>query len=248
MEGLIKMNRRVLVTGGNKGIGRAISIYLSEQDFEVIVNYKSDDVSARETLETIKSNDNSASLLKFDVSNRDECADILTNDMRKKGAYYGVVLNAGVKADRPFPDMDSSHWDTVINTDLNSFYNVIRPVVMPMIRLKTGGRIVTITSISALTGNRGQVNYSAAKAGLVGATKSLALELAKRKITVNSVAPGIIETEMSQDIDPEFTKNVVPMRRPGKPHEVASLVRYLFSEESSYITGEVISVNGGMFS
>ena len=242
------MKKRVLVTGGNKGIGRAISIYLSEENFDVVINYRSDDVSAEETLETIKSNGKSACLLKFDVSNRDACAEILNRDIENNGAYYGVVLNAGVKSDHPFPDMDSSQWDSVINTDLNSFYNIIRPVVMPMIRLKTGGRIVTITSISALTGNRGQVNYSAAKAGIVGATKSLALELAKRKITVNSVAPGIIETEMSKDIDPEFTKNVVPMRRAGTPQEVASLVRYLFSEESSYITGEVISVNGGMFS
>lgn len=240
------MNKRVLVSGANKGIGKAIAIELAKDGFEVSINYKSDHYQANETLKGIIENAGQARILPFDVSDREECKQVLLKDIETNGPFYGVVLNAGIKKDCPFPDMDEQAWDSIINTDLDSFYNILRPLIMPMIQMRCGGRIVTVTSVSAITGNRGQVNYSAAKSGLVGATKSLALELAKRNITVNSVAPGIIETEMSESIDETIIKQVVPMRRKGKPKEVASLVRYLFSPDSSYITGQIISVNGGM--
>lgn len=240
------MHKQVLVTGGNRGIGKAVSVKLAKDGFCVAINYKKDKINASETLEIIKECGGKARLLQFDISDREECKTVLQKDIENNGPFYGIVLNAGIKKDCPFPDMDAEAWDSIMNTDLDSFYNILRPLIMPMIKMRCGGRIVTITSVSAVTGNRGQVNYSAAKSGLIGATKSLALELAKRKITVNSVAPGIIETEMAEGIDEIFIKQVVPMRRRGKPEEVASLVNYLLSEESSYITGQVISVNGGM--
>jgi Dehydrogenases with different specificities (related to short-chain alcohol dehydrogenases) len=240
------MNRRVLVTGGNRGIGRAIAIELSKDGFQVIINYKDGHENANETARIITENGGSAGILRFDVSDREVCKVVLRRNIEENGPFWGVVLNAGIKKDGPFPDMDEQSWDGVMRTDLDSFYNILKPLVMPMIKLRNGGRIVTVTSVSAITGNRGQVNYSAAKAGLVGAARSLALELAKRNITVNSVAPGIIETEMSESIDEEIIKQVVPMKRMGSPLEVASLVKYLFSGDSSYITGQVISVNGGM--
>lgn len=240
------MDKRVLITGGNRGIGKAIALKLAEDGFRVVINFKKDNTNAKETLKNIQETGRKASLLQFDVSDREECRLILKKDIEENGPFYGIVLNAGIKKDCPFPDMDEDAWDSVINTDLDSFYNVIRPLVMPMIKTRCGGRIVIITSVSAITGNRGQVNYSAAKSGLLGAAKSLALELAKRKITVNSVAPGIIDTEMAEDIEDDFIRQIVPMRRRGRPEEVASLVKYLFSDDSSYITGQTISVNGGM--
>ena len=239
------MQKRVLVTGANRGIGKAIALGLAEDGFEIAINYKSGHNSADITLQGIIDNGGKASLLQFDVSDRNECKKVLQKDIEESGPY-GVVLNAGIKNDCPFPDMDEQAWDGIMSTDLDSFYNVLRPLIMPMIKMRCGGRIVTVTSVSAITGNRGQVNYSAAKSGLIGATKSLSLELAKRNITVNSVAPGIIETDMSADVDEEVIRRVVPMRRQGKPEEVASLVKYLFSPGSSYITGQTISVNGGM--
>lgn len=240
------MSKRVLITGANKGIGKAISIELAKDGFQVAINYKNDQASADQTYRIITENGAKASILRFDVSNREESKMVLDKDIEENGPFYGVVLNAGIKNDCPFPDMDENAWDSVINTDLDSFYNILRPLIMPMIKLRCGGRIVTVTSVSAIIGNRGQVNYSAAKSGLIGATRSLSLELAKRNITVNSVAPGIIQTEMAKNFDEEFIKQVVPMKRMGKPEEVASLVKYLFSPDSSYITGQVISVNGGM--
>ncbi|NLW33151.1 MAG: 3-oxoacyl-ACP reductase FabG [Fibrobacter sp.] len=240
------MDKRVLITGGNRGIGKAIAFKLAEDKFRIAINFKKDNTNAKETLKNIQEAGGKASLLQFDVSDREECKSILKKDIEENGPFYGIVLNAGIKKDCPFPDMDEDAWDSVINTDLDSFYNVIRPLVMPMIKMRCGGRIVIITSVSAITGNRGQVNYSAAKSGLLGAAKSLALELAKRKITVNSVAPGIIDTEMAEDIEDDFIRQIVPMRRRGRPEEVASLVKYLFSDDSSYITGQTISVNGGM--
>lgn len=240
------MDRKVLVTGGNRGIGKAIALALARDGFQVAINYRSDEYNANETLKLITESGGQARILRFDVSDREECKTALQREIEENGPFYGVVLNAGIKKDCPFPDMDEQAWDGIMNTDLDSFYNILRPLVMPMIQMRCGGRIVTVTSVSAITGNRGQVNYSAAKSGLIGATKSLALELAKRNITVNSVAPGIIETEMSEGLDETIIRQVVPMRRWGRPEEVASLVKYLFSADSSYITGQVISVNGGM--
>lgn len=240
------MQKRVLVTGANRGIGKAIALGLAEDGFEIAINYKNDHNNADIALQSIIANGGKATLLRFDVSDREECKKVLQKNMEESGPFYGVVLNAGIKNDCPFPDMDELAWDGIMSTDLDSFYNVLRPLVMPMIKLRCGGRIITVTSVSAITGNRGQVNYSAAKSGLIGATKSLSLELAKRNITVNSVAPGIIETDMSAGVDEEVIRQMVPMRRRGRPEEVASLVKYLFSPDSSYITGQTISVNGGM--
>jgi 3-oxoacyl-[acyl-carrier protein] reductase len=185
-------------------------------------------------------------ILQFDVSNRAQCADILNADMEQHGAYYGVVCNAGITADNAFPALSGEEWDTVIHTNLDSFYNVLQPIVMPMVRRRQPGRIVTLSSVSGIMGNRGQVNYSAAKAGIIGASKALALELAKRDITVNCVAPGLIDTDMTHELPMDEIKRMIPARRVGKPEEVAATVAFLLSEPAAYITRQVISVNGGL--
>ena len=187
-----------------------------------------------------------ARVLQFDISARDASRDALEADIAAHGAYYGIVLNAGIAKDAAFPAMSAEQWDAVIRTNLDGFYNVLHPVTMPMVRARRGGRIVALSSASGLMGNRGQVNYSASKAGLIGAVKSLAIELAKRGITVNCVAPGLIDTEMIQDLPLDEVLAMVPMRRVGTPEEVANLVGFLVSDQASYITRQVISVNGGM--
>ena len=187
-----------------------------------------------------------ASLMCFDVADRDAAAKTLMRDIEAKGAYYGVVCNAGIHRDNAFPALTDSDWDDVLRTNLDGFYNVLHPIVMPMVRAKQGGRIVVLSSVSGLIGNRGQVNYSASKGGLIAASKALAVELAKRRITVNCVAPGLIETEMTEELDSSQIMNMIPARRLGRPEEVASLVAYLFSADAAYITRQVISVNGGM--
>jgi 3-oxoacyl-[acyl-carrier protein] reductase len=242
------MKRKILVTGASRGIGKAIAIYIAQNGFEVIINYKSNQAAAEEVLTTIKDAGGSARLLPFDISNRDECKTTLEADIEKNGAYYGVVCNASIAKDNPFPLISGDDWDSVINTNLDGFYNVLHPITMPMIQERKGGRIVTISSISGISGNRGQVNYSAAKAGIIGATKALAIELAKRKITVNCVAPGIIETDMTTGLPMEEINKIIPLRRIGQPNEVASLVNYLLSDDASYITRQVISVDGGIAS
>jgi 3-oxoacyl-[acyl-carrier protein] reductase len=166
--------------------------------------------------------------------------------MEQYGAYYGVVCNAGITADNAFPALSGEEWDTVIHTNLDSFYNVLQPIVMPMVRRRQPGRIVTMSSVSGIMGNRGQVNYSAAKAGIIGASKALALELAKRDITVNCVAPGLIDTDMTHELPMDEIKRMIPARRVGKPEEVAATVAFLLSEPAAYITRQVISVNGGL--
>jgi 3-oxoacyl-[acyl-carrier protein] reductase len=241
------MNKRALVTGASRGIGRAISLALAAEGFEVAINYRNRHDAARETLEAVHAAGGKAALLPFDVSDRDSAREVLTGDMERNGVYWGVVCNAGIVADAAFPLLSGELWDQVIQTNLGSFYNLLHPVVMPMINAKQGGRIVTLSSVSGIIGNRGQTNYSASKAGIIGATKSLALELAKRGITVNSVAPGLIETDMVAGlIDREEIVRMIPMRRFGKPEEVASLVAYLFTGAAAYITGQVISVSGGI--
>ena len=187
----------------------------------------------------------SARILSFDISNREETKQSLLEDIEKHGIYYGVVLNAGIAKDNPFPAMEDSEWDDVININLNGFYNVLRPLIMPLIQAKNG-RIIVMSSISGQCGNRGQVNYSASKAGLIGAVKALSLEVAKRKITVNCIAPGIIDTDMTEDI-PEEAIKAIPLKRMGTTKEVASLVNYLLSPDAGYITGQVIAVNGGLY-
>jgi 3-oxoacyl-[acyl-carrier protein] reductase len=240
------MTQRVLVTGASRGIGRAIALGLAQAGFEVVLNYKSNRAQAEETLSQIKAGKGVASLLPFDVSDREAAVTSIEQDVAASGVFYGVVCNAGVAADAPFPALTGEAWDSVIHTNLDSFYNVLHPVVMPMILKKKGGRIVTLSSLSGLAGNPGQVNYGAAKAGIVGATRALAQELAKRKITVNCVAPGLIETDMVAELPLDEAKKRIPMRRLGKPEEVAALVKFLFSEDAAYITGQVISINGGM--
>ncbi|MEZ9669146.1 3-oxoacyl-ACP reductase [Vibrio breoganii] len=238
--------RQVLVTGASKGIGRAIAIKLGQDGFNVVVHYMGDQTGAEDTLNTIFNGGGTSRLIQFDISNREECRLRLESDIEKHGSYYGVVNNAGITKDTAFPAMTDSDWDSVIHTNLDSFYNVLHPCVMPMIQGRKGGRIVTLASVSGLMGNRGQTNYSAAKAGVIGATKSLALELAKRKITVNCVAPGLIDTGMVAEHVKEYAVPQIPLRRMGKPDEVAGLVSYLMSDSASYITRQVISVNGGL--
>ncbi len=187
-----------------------------------------------------------ATVLQFDVRDRAAARRALEADLETRGAYYGVVCNAGVTRDNTFAALTDADWDEVLSTSLDGFYNVVQPLVMPMVRAKQGGRIVTIASVSGIIGNRGQVNYSAAKAGLIGATKALAVELATRRITVNCVAPGVVDTEMTADLQLEHVLKLVPMNRIGKAEEVAAAVDFLMSEDASYITRQVLSVNGGL--
>jgi len=239
---------RVLVTGSSRGIGRAIARELAALSYRVTVHCRNGRDAAEETLSLISAQGSPApGLLQFDVSDRAAARDALSSDIAEHGAYYGVVCNAGLHRDAPFPGLTDADWDDVLRTNLDGFYNVLKPLVMPMIQLRSGGRIVTVSSLSGIAGNRGQVNYSAAKAGVIGATKALSKELAKRKITVNCVAPGLIETDMTGDVA-QFDELVqsIPMQRPGKPEEVSAVVGFLFSERASYVTGQVISVNGGV--
>ena len=236
----------VLVTGSSRGIGRAIAIDLGAAGYDMVVHYVRDETGAANTAAAIRDLGARARIVSFDVSNRDASRQMLEQDMEDHGAYYGVVCNAGVADDAAFPMLSGEAWDKVIHTNLDGFYNVVQPLVMPMIRRRKPGRIVTISSQSGVTGNRGQVNYSAAKAGIIGATKALAVELAKRKITVNCVAPGLIETDMVSDVPMEEILKMIPAQRIGKPEEVAGAVRFLLSESAAYITRQVISVNGGL--
>lgn len=240
------MTRHVLVTGASKGIGQAIAIQLAQDGFVVAIHYMSDQAGAQHTLDTIKQAGGNGRLVQFDISDRAQCKQVIEADIEQHGAYYGVVSNAGITRDTAFPAMMSDEWDRVIHTNLDSFYNVLHPCVMPMVQLRQGGRIVTMASVSGIMGNRGQTNYSAAKAGVIGATKALALELAKRKITVNCVAPGLIDTGMVDEHVQQHALPQVPLRRMGQPQEVAGLVSYLMSDNAGYITRQVISVNGGL--
>jgi 3-oxoacyl-[acyl-carrier protein] reductase len=240
------MSNSVLVTGASRGIGRAIALRLARDGFDVIVHCRSQRDLAGEVVAEIQGMGRDARLLCFDIADREGCANALAQDMEAHGAYYGVVCNAGIARDNAFPAMTGDEWDSVIRTNLDGFYNVLQPVVMPMVRRRQPGRIVTLSSLSGIAGNRGQTNYSAAKAGIIGATKALAMELAKRAITVNCVAPGLIDTEMvSADVAEEALK-LIPLRRMGRSEEVAATVAFLMSADAGYITRQVISVNGGL--
>src|ERR1700691_6531770 len=219
------MGRTILVTGSSKGIGRAIALRIARDGFTVVVHYHGDGEGAEETLSLIRKNNGIGRIMRFDLADRQECRIRIESDIVEHGAYYGVVLNAGIARDNAFPALEDADWDDVLDTDLGGFYNVLRPIVMPMVSARQGGRIVSISSISGITGNRGQVNYSAAKAGIIGATKALAIELAKRKITVNCVAPGVIETQMTAGV-PEEVAQIIPMRRMGRSEEVAAAVAF----------------------
>ena len=240
------MSRRILVTGSSRGIGQAIALQLAQSGFDVTVHARSRQQEAEQVVQQIQALGQESHVLMFDVNDRENVMQLLEQDVAEHGAFYGVVLNAGLTRDAAFPALTDDDWDEVISTSLDGFYNVLKPLVMPMIRLKKGGRIVTLSSVSGLMGNRGQVNYSAAKAGLIGATKALALELAKRKITVNCVAPGLIETEMVTEEVKEHALKMIPLQRMGHVDEVAKVVKFLCSDDASYITRQVISVNGGL--
>ena len=238
--------KRILVTGSSRGLGKAIAIKLAEDGFDIAVHCRNGIDAALDTQEKIIALGRKATVLQFDVCDQQSAKQAIENDMVENGVYYGVVCNAGITKDMAFPAMESEDWSSVINTALDGFYNVIHPIVMPMVRAKQGGRIVTMASVSGIAGNRGQVNYSAAKGGVIAATKALSLELAKRKITVNCVAPGLIDTDMTQDLPLDEVKKMIPLRRVGKPEEVAATVSFLVSDGAAYITRQVISVNGGI--
>ena len=240
------MTRRVLVTGASRGIGRAVALRLAADGFAVTVHCRSGRVEAQAVADAIAQQGGTASVLQFDVRDLAACRQLLEADVEAHGAYYGIVCSAGVTRDGAFPALSDEDWDIVIETGLDGFYNVVHPLTMPMVRLRNGGRIVTIASVSGVMGNRGQVNYSAAKAGLIGATKALAVELASRRITVNCVAPGLVDTGMLDDVPLEHALKTVPMGRVGQPDEIASVVGFLMSDAASYVTRQVIGVNGGM--
>jgi len=241
----VNEEKKVLVTGASKGIGRAIAMAVSDAGYQLTAHYNKGKEAAEALQKEILQKGGSIELIQFDISNREECREKLEQWSEKNGAFWGVICNAGISADDSFPGMTGEYWDKVLRTDLDSFYNVLHPLMMPICRKKKG-RVITISSVSGITGNRGQVNYSAAKAGIIGATKALAVELGSRSITVNCIAPGIIETEMIRDVPMDIVLPSIPMGRAGKPEEVAGLAVFLLSESASYITRQVISVNGGM--
>ena len=240
------MRKSVLVTGSSRGIGKAIALRLARDDYDIVLHCRSRREEADSVARSVVALGRQARVLQFDVGERQATAAALKADIDEHGCYYGVVCNAGIVRDNVFPAMSGEDWDVVLKTNLDGFYNVLNPLIMPMLRRRAPGRIVTMTSLSGLIGNRGQVNYSAAKAGIIGASKALALELAKREITVNCVAPGLIETEMIADVPLEEALKLIPARRLGKPDEVAAAVSFLLTEDAAYITRQVISVNGGL--
>ena len=234
--------RRVLVTGASGGIGAAIARELRGQDFSLCLHYHMNAAKADALAQEL----GESRTLSFDLADRDGARRALEMELESHGPFWGVVCNAGITADNTFAAIPGEDWDRVIDTNLNGFYNVLHPLVMPLVRMREGGRIVTIASVSGIMGNRGQTNYSAAKAGLIGATKALAVELASRRITVNCVAPGLIDTGMTDGLPMEEILKQIPLGRAGTPEEVAAAVGFLFTDAAAYITRQVISVNGGM--
>lgn len=241
------MTNTILVTGSSRGIGAAIAERLARSGFDIVLHCRTGRTEAEVIQQKLQSLGRAVRILQFDIANRAQTRAVLSADVEAHGAYYGVVCNAGIARDTAFPAMSEDDWDQVIHTNLDGFYNVLQPLTMPMVRRRKPGRIVVMSSVSGLMGNRGQVNYSAAKAGLIGATKALALELAKRKITVNCVAPGLIDTEMASSEVVEHALKMIPAQRLGQVHEVAAAVDFLMSEDAGYITRQVISVNGGLY-
>ena len=241
------MSETILVTGSSRGIGRAIALRLAKSGHDIVLHCRARRDEAEAVQAQIVALGQQARILQFDVSDRAACRAALEADVEQHGAYYGVVCNAGLTRDGAFPALSEDDWDIVMRTNLDGFYNVLHPLTMPMVRRRKAGRIVCITSVSGLIGNRGQVNYSASKAGVIGAAKALAIELAKRRITVNCVAPGLIDTDMlDENLPLEQMLQMIPAQRMGTPEEVAGAVNFLMSEEASYITRQVLAVNGGL--
>ena len=236
--------KTAIVTGGGRGIGRAISLELAAHGYHVTINYKSGHEAAAETLAMIRQNGGKGRTIAFDVTDA-EASRTAVAEISEESDIEVLVNNAGITADGLFALMPQKNWQSVIDTSLTGFYNVVKPVLRQMMRKKNGA-IVSISSVSGIKGNRGQVNYAAAKAGIIGASKALALEVARAGIRVNVVAPGLIETEMLQGVPVDEIKQMIPMERIGKPAEVARVVRFLCSRDASYITGGIISVDGGM--
>lgn len=241
------MSETILVTGSSRGIGRAIALRLARAGYDLVLHCRSRRDEAEAVQAQIEALGQHARILQFDVADREACRTALEADVEAHGAPYGVVCNAGLTRDGAFPALSEEDWDVVLRTNLDGFYNVLHPLTMPMVRRRKPGRIVCITSVSGLIGNRGQVNYSASKAGIIGAAKALAIELGKRKITVNCVAPGLIDTEILDEHVPlEEILKMIPAARMGTPEEVAGTVNFLMSDEAAYITRQVIAVNGGL--
>lgn len=242
----VNLGKSVLVTGSSRGIGKAIALRLARDGYDIVLHCRSQRAQADAVAHSVAALGRAVRVLQFDISEREATAAALLADVEQHGCYYGVVCNAGVARDNAFPAMSGEDWDIVMQTNLDGFFNILNPLTMPLVRRRKPGRIVTLASVSGLIGNRGQVNYSAAKAGIIGATKALALELAKREITVNCVAPGLIETDMISEVPIEEALKMIPARRVGKPEEVAAVVSFLLGEDAAYVTRQVISVNGGM--
>ena len=242
----IHPSKSVFISGSSRGIGRACALYLAGQGYDIVLHGKSPSQALEQTIADVKAMGVNVRALSFDVCDREAARQALLKDIEENGMYWGIVANAGLSRDVTFAGMEPQVWDSVLKTNLDGFYSVVQPLVVPMVRTRRGGRIVVIASISGVMGNRGQVNYSAAKAGLIGAAKALALELASRKITVNAVAPGLIETDMVDESVTERALPFIPMKRVGKPEEVAATVAFLISDDAAYITRSVIEIDGGL--